>query len=73
MRTIAAVIVILVCALPALFAGLPDLAPAWFAVRWGGAPLGVLFMCALMALLVVMAFVCSEAAKDRPLPHKEGN
>jgi hypothetical protein len=72
LRTISAIIVIIVCALPALFAGLPGAAPGWFDARFQGAPQGVLFMCGLLALLVVMAVVCSEAAKDRPLPGKEG-
>jgi hypothetical protein len=72
LRTISAFVVIIVCALPALFAGLPGTAPDWFDARWQGVPQGVLFMCALMAFLVVMSVVCSEAAKNRALPGKEG-
>ena len=68
MRTIAAFIVIIVCALPALFAGWPGLAPDWFDERWRGAPVSVLVMCGLMIVLVVMARVCSGAAKGKRLP-----
>ena len=68
LRTIAAVIVILVCALPALFAGLPGTEPGWFDVSWQGAPLCIVAMCGLMAFLALMAKVCAEVSKDRPLP-----
>ncbi len=68
MRTIAAIIVIFAAALPALFAGWPGLAPDWFDGRWNGVPAGVVAMCVLMAILMVMARLCSEAAKNRRLP-----
>ncbi len=70
MRLIGTIIVIILCGLPALFAGWPAAAPDWFDIRWQGAPLGVIAMCVLLAVLAAMAGVCSEAAKNRALPDK---
>ena len=62
MRIIGALIVIVLCALPGLFGGLPGLAPAWFAATLGGVPLSVVAMVASMAAFIVLAGVCSAAA-----------
>ena len=62
MRIIGAIIVIVLCALPGLFGGLPGLAPAWFADTVGGVPLSVWAMVASMAAFIVLAGVCSAAA-----------
>ena len=55
MRSIGALLAIILCAVPAVLAGAPQLAPAWFAERSWGTPNGVLVMTALMIAFVVMA------------------
>ncbi len=64
MRTIGAIVVILLGALPALFAGFPGLAPGWFAGRAWGVPNSVLIMCVVMAIYVALAglFAGAKAA-----------
>lgn len=63
MRTIGAFVVIFLCALPGLFAGLPGLAPGWFAGELGGVPLSVVAMVASMAAFVALAGLCSHVAR----------
>ena len=64
MRAIATLIIIVIALSPSLFAGLPSVAPAWFAERHFGAPSSVIVMCVLLALLVVLAAVCSMLARS---------
>ena len=64
MRTIATLIIIVLGVLPALFAGLPQIAPGWFDPRVLGAPAGVLAMCALLVAFVLIAALCSAAARS---------
>lgn len=63
MRALGTVIVIILCGLPALFAGWPQVAPAWFNDLWNGAPLGILAMSGLLLAFVIIAGFCSAAAK----------
>ena len=65
MKTIAALLAIVMAALPSLFAGWPGLAPAWFDRQWQGVPLSVVFMSGLMLAFVVLAGICSAISKDR--------
>ena len=67
MRILGTLIVIVVCILPALFAGWPGTAPAWFDSLWRGAPLSVVAMSALMLVFVFLAGLCSLAAKNARL------
>jgi hypothetical protein len=67
LRTIIALIVIVMVSLPSLFAGLPDLEPDWFAQRWQGVPLSVVFMSGLMLAFVLLAGVCSAVSKNTRL------
>lgn len=62
-RVLGTLIVIILCALPAVFAGRPGIAPAWFDQSWRGAPLSVLAMCGLMLAFIVLAGLCSLAAR----------
>ena len=68
LRILAFLIVIVIVSLPSLFAGLPGLAPDWFDRRWQGVPLSVVAMSGLMLVFVLLAGVCSAAAKDKRLP-----
>ena len=72
LRTIGAIVVIVLCALPGLFGGLPGLAPAWFADTVGGVPLSVWAMVASMAAFVVLAGLCSAAARDGAIVDRGG-
>ena len=72
MRTIGALVVIVLCALPGLFAGWPGLAPGWFAGELGGVPLSVVAMVGSMAVFVVLAGLCSAAARDGKIVEREG-
>ena len=67
MRSLAALVVIVLAGLPALFAGVPGTEPAWFYGSLGGVPISVVFMCVLMAVFVVLAAICSNAAKGQTL------
>ena len=67
MRSLAALVVIVLAALPALFAGVPGTEPAWLYGSLGGVPMSVVFMCVLMAVFVVLAAICSNAAKGHQL------
>ena len=64
MRTIATLIIIVLACLPAVFAGLPAIEPAAFDQRLLGAPVSVVAMCALMIVFVVIAALCSAAARS---------
>jgi hypothetical protein len=68
LRIIAFLLVLVIVLLPSLFAGLPGVAPGWFDQRWQGVPVSVLVMSGLMLAFVLLAGVCSAAAKDRRLP-----
>ncbi len=64
MRIIATLIIIVLAGLPALFAGLPASEPAVFDQHRWGAPVSVLAMSALLVVFVVLAAVCSSAARN---------
>ena len=64
MRTIIALISIVMVSLPSLFAGLPDLQPAWFSQHWQGVPVSVVFMSALMLTFVLLAGICSAVSRN---------
>ena len=55
MKTLGAIIAVILCAVPAILAGLPWIEPAWFGERTAGVPNGVIAMCVLMAVFVVLA------------------
>ena len=63
-RIIATLIIIVLAGLPAVFAGLPATAPAVFDGRQWGAPVSVLVMSALLVVFVVLAAICSTAARN---------
>ena len=67
MRSLAALVVIILAVLPALFAGLPATAPGVFAESRWGVPVSVIFMSVLMAVFVLLASLCSNAAKGTRL------
>jgi hypothetical protein len=62
-RPLATIVVIVLCALPALFAGWPQATPAWFNELWHGVPLSIVAMSALLLVFILLAGVCSAAAK----------
>ena len=63
MRLIATLIIIILCGLPALFAGWPGDAPGVFGARIGGVPGSILAMSLLLLALVVIAAVSSGIAR----------
>ncbi len=63
MRTLGTIVVVVLCALPALFAGWPQAAPSWFNDLWHGVPLGIVAMSSLLLAFVILAGLCSAAAK----------
>ena len=63
MRLLATLVVIILCGLPALFAGWPALEPAWFSSLLHGVPLSVVAMSGLLLAFVILAGFCSAAAK----------
>jgi hypothetical protein len=67
-RAIATLVVIVLVSLPSIFAGWPGAAPDWFDVRRWGVPSSVIAMSALMLVFIVLAGVCSLAARGRGLP-----
>lgn len=71
MRTIAALVVLVLVSLPEIFAGWPGTAPGWFDQKLQGVPMSIVAMSALMLAFVVLAGVCSALAKDRRLPGAE--
>jgi membrane protein implicated in regulation of membrane protease activity len=69
-RLLATLIIIILCGLPALFAGWPGDAPAFFDARLGGVPGSILAMSGLLLAFVVIAAVCGvitrrDSASDR--------
>ena len=68
MRAIATLIIVALVSLPSLFAGWPGLAPSWFDERRWGVPMSVIAMSGLMLVFIVLAGLCSLAARDRRLP-----
>ena len=70
MRAIGALIIIVLGALPPLFAGVPGLEPAFFDSRVGGVPVGVICLCVLMLAFIGLSSWCSAAARDSD--RKEG-
>ncbi len=68
MRAVATLIIILLVSLPSLFAGWPQLSPAWFAESRWGIPQSVLVMSALLLVFVILAGVCNLAARPRRMP-----
>jgi hypothetical protein len=70
LRFLTAIIVFILCALPGLFAGLPDLQPAWFSDSIEGVPLSVVCMVASMAAFVALAGVCSAAARGQKIAQR---
>ncbi len=71
MRTIGAIVAIILCALPAVFAGIPGAEPAWFSDRVAGVPLSVVFMSALLLVFAVLAALFA-ASTGGALPDREG-
>jgi len=62
-RLIGTLIIILLAALPALFAGWPGRAPAFFSSLWHGAPGSIVVMSGLMLAFVVLAGICGIIAR----------
>ena len=63
MRIIATLIIIIGCGLPAVFAGWPANAPAFFASLPGGVPGSILAMSLLLLAFVVIAALSSGVAR----------
>ena len=72
MRAIATLIIIVLVSLPSLFAGWPGLEPGWFQERQWGVPLSVIFMSGLMLLFMILAALCSLAARGARASGAEG-
>jgi hypothetical protein len=70
-RAIATLIVIVLVSLPSLYAGWPGVAPGWFDQRQWGVPMSVIVMSALMIVFILLAGLCSLAAKGGRLPGSE--
>ncbi len=64
MRLLATLVIIILCGLPALFAGWSGDAPAVFDARFGGVPGSVLAMSALLLAFVVIAGICGVIARN---------
>jgi hypothetical protein len=62
-RAILTLIIIILVSLPSLFAGWPGTAPGWFDGHQWGVPLSAIAMSALLAVFVVLAGLCSLAAR----------
>lgn len=71
MRSIGALLAIILCAAPAVLAGLPSLQPAWFAERTWGAPNSVIAMSVLMLAFVVLAGLFAGLSDVRTV-HEHG-
>jgi hypothetical protein len=70
-RALVTLIIVILVSLPSLFAGWPSLQPAWFAQSYAGLPLSVIFMSALMLVFILLAGLCSQAAKGGRQPGAE--
>ncbi len=64
MRLFATLIIIILCGLPALFAGWPGHAPDAFDARYGGVPGSILAMSGLLLAFVVIAGICGVIARN---------
>jgi len=71
MRAIATLIIVVLVSLPSLYAGWPSLEPGWFAERYAGVPISVIFMSGLMVVFIVLAGLCSLAARGGRRPGAE--
>ena len=71
MRLIATLIIIILCGLPALFAGWPADAPAFFASLPGGVPGSIAAMSLLLLAFVVIAAVSSGIARRASVADQE--
>ena len=71
MRLIGTLIVVILCALPAIFAGWPGLAPGWFDGAWQGVPGSILAMSVLMLAFVLIAGVCGAIARGASAADRE--
>ena len=71
MRVIGTLIVFVLAALPAVFAGWPGLAPSWFDGDFRGIPMSVVAMSGLMAVFIVLAGVCSLIARTGRIAGQE--
>jgi len=67
-RLLATLIIIILCGLPALFAGWPDAAPAFFDTRSGGVPGSILVMSILLLVFVVIAAISGVIARNASGP-----
>ena len=63
MRLLATLVVVVLVALPSIFAGWPGAEPGFFDARIGGVPGSVLAMVLLLAVFVPIAGWCSRAAR----------
>ncbi len=71
MWLLATLIIVILCGLPALFAGWPAKAPAFFDTRVGGAPGSILAMSGLLLAFVVIAGICGVITKGDSAPDRE--
>ena len=71
MRLLATLIIIILCGLPALFAGWPADAPALFDTRISGVPGSILAMSGLLLAFVVIAAICGVITKGDSAPDRE--
>ena len=72
MRALAAIIVIILGALPGIYAGEPGLAPGFFDSSLGGVPLSVVTMCVIMVVFIFLAGWCSGLARQGDQRRSEG-
>ena len=73
MRLLATLIIVILCGLPALFAGWPGRSPAAFGQDIGGVPGSVVAMSLLLLAFVAIAGVCGVIAKSaRALDGEQG-
>lgn len=72
MRAIAALIVIILGCLPAVFAGEPGSAPSFFDSTLGGVPFSVIVMSAIMVVFIFLAGWCSGLARQGDQRRAEG-
>jgi hypothetical protein len=70
-RALATLIIIVLVSLPSLFGGWPRLEPGWFSDRYGGVPMSVIFMSGLMVVFILLAGLCSLAARRAGGPKAE--
>ena len=70
-RLIATLIIVVLAGMPALFAGWPGTAPAWFDISWRGIPLSILAMSALLLSFVLIAGVCGVIARGASAADRE--